>query len=164
MKYTAYWISPYGDVMPLTADRHINEIWENPEKFGLTLKEIEKIFKKHKERRGSEGNAREEIMTDLIRQGWGRVRYISSGDSFTVQVWALNDTQKENIYDWAKIASKDLGPYTGVVIMEIKPGGDTKHGVLKDITSYKMFTEMKRNRSRKSKAVTFIENYIARNK
>jgi hypothetical protein len=165
MQYPSYWISPYGDIMPLTAERHITEIWENPEKFGLTLKEIEAIFKKHKERRGSEGNAREEIMGDLIRnQGWGRVRYISSGDAFTIQIGSLTNTQKENIYDWAKIASKDVGPYTGVVIMEIKPGGDILRGTLKDITSYKMFEEMKRNRPRKSKVVTFIENYIARNK
>ena len=160
MKYVAYWLSPYGDIIPLTADRHINEIWDNPDKFGVTEKELQAVYKKHKEKRGSEGNAREEIMSNLIKQGWTRIRYISTNDSFTVQVFDLDNRTKENVYDWAKVAAKDGSKYTGVTIMEIKPGGDTKRGNLDDIVKFKLFEEMKR--THKSKAVTFIENYIAK--
>jgi hypothetical protein len=163
MKYPAYFLSPYGDIMPITSDRHINEVWENPEKFGFTIKELEAIFKRHKEKRGTEGNAREEVIASLIKKGWGRVRYIPSNDSYTVQIQNLDNTQKENLYDWAKIATKDApnGKHTGVAVMELKSGGSTMRGTLEDITRFKMFSEMKR--TRKSKAITFIENYIAKN-
>lgn len=165
--YAAYWIDPYGTVIPLTADRHIHEIMEHPEKFGLTTKEINAVYKKHKEKIGTEGNAREEIMAELIKQGWGRVRYIIRDDSFTVQVFKLNKTQKENLYDWAALAVKKGGAekYTGITIMEIRPGGDIIRGTLDDLLKYKIFGDFEESvKFRKSKAMVFIENYIARKK
>lgn len=163
MKYLAYWVSPYGDIIPLSADRHINEIWDHPDKFGLTIKELEAVYKKHGERRGGEGNAREEVMGDLIRDGWSRIRYIIKSDSFMVQVGKLDKRTKENIYDWAKVAIKkdDVSKYTGVTLMEIKPGGDTLTGILDDIVRYKMFEESTRTR-KPTKAMIFIEDFIAK--
>ncbi len=168
IKFVAYWIDSYGKIIPLSSDRHINEIWENPEKFGYTEKELKAVFKKHKEPRGAEGNAREEIMHDLIKKGWGRVRYISRDDSYTVQIWALNSKQKDNLYDWAVLVAKEETDkktikHTEVVIMELKPGGDVIRGSIGDIISFKLFQESKRMR-KKTKALTFIEDYIARHK
>jgi hypothetical protein len=168
IKYDAYFVSPYGDVIPISTDRHIHEIMAYPEKFGLTTKEIEAIYKKHKEPMGTEGNAREEIMADLIKQGWGRVRYISKNDAFIYQIFILNKRQKENIYDWAKLVIKNGGAskYAGISIFEISPRGGITQGTLDDVVRYKIF-EDDVNESRKirpSKAMVFIEDYIARKK
>lgn len=168
VKYVAYWIDPYGTVIPLTTDRHIHEIMSAPDKFGLTTKEIAAVYKKYKEPIGTEGNAREAIMADLIKQGWGRVRYITRDDSFTVQVFKLDKTQKENLYDWAGLAVKNGGAKkdTGITVMEIKPGGDTLYGTLGDVLKYKLFGDdfEESAKFRKSKAMVFIEDYIARKK
>lgn len=164
-QYSAFFISPYGDIIQLSSDRHIEEIWQNPKKFGLTLDEIEKIFKKHDERRGSEGKAREEIIRILIQKGWARIRYVRPTDSYMIQINSLDNRQKENIYDWAKLVgkgNKGKDKYIGVSIMEIKPGGDTKRGTIEDILKYQLFEEMVRTRPQ-SKAVIFIEKYIAKN-
>jgi hypothetical protein len=146
VKYYAYFISPYGDVIPLSSDRHIHEIINNADKFGLTKDEIEKVYEKHGEALNSEGNAREEIISDLIKKGWARIRYIRNRDSYTIQIFDLDNRQKENIYDWATlvIGDNESNRYTGVVIMEIKPNGDTKHGTLNDIVKFKLFEEMKK--------------------
>lgn len=168
VKYGGYWVDPYGTVIPLSEDRHIHEIMKNPEKFGLTTKEIETIYKKHKESIGIEGNAREEIMSNLIREGWGRVRYISRDDSFIYQIFILNKRQKENIYDWANLVIKNGGAskYAGIMISEISPRGGITRGTLDDVLRYKIFgddfNESKKIRS--SKAMVFIEDYIARKK
>lgn len=168
IKYAAYWVDPYGTVIPLTADRHIHEIMENPEKFGLTTKEIESAYKKHKEPMGIEGNAREELMGNLMAKGWGRVRYISRDDSFIVQVYKLDKRNKENLYDWAVLAVKKGGAmkHTGITIMEISPGGQTLRGTLDDVLKYKIFGDdfEESVKLRKSKAMVFIEDYIARKK
>jgi hypothetical protein len=168
IKYLAYWIDPYGTVIPLTEDRHIHEIILHPDKFGLTKKEIEAVYKKYKEPVGTEGNAREKIMGDLMAKGWVRIRYITRDDSFTVQVYSLDKRQKENIYDWAGLAVKQGGAakYTGINIMEIKPGGGIIRGTLEDVLKYKIFGDdfEESVKFRKSKAMVFIENYIARKK
>jgi hypothetical protein len=170
IKFFAYFISPYGDVIPLKEDRHIHEIILHPDKFGLTKKEIEAVYKKHKEVMGvgNEGESREEIIGDLLAKGWARVRYITRDDSFTVQVYSLDKRQKENIYDWAGLAIKQGGAskYTGISIMEIKPGGGIIRGTLEDVLKYKIFGDdfEESVKFRKSKAMVFIENYIVRKK
>jgi hypothetical protein len=164
VKYQAYWIDPYGSIIPLTANRHIHEIINNPEKFNLTTKEIAAVYKRKKERIGSEGEAREEIMFNLIKNGWGRIRYINQKDSFIIQVFNLNHQQKENIYDWAHLAIKKGGAskFTEVTINEIKRNGNTLNGIIEDILKYKIFNESLTVKPKKSQAFTFIENYIKR--
>lgn len=66
---------------------HISDIIGDAEAFGLTRKEIEEIYKKHNERFGTEGKAREEIMKKVMENGWIRVRqYISQGGAR----WTIN--------------------------------------------------------------------------
>ena len=163
MKYSAYFIDPYGSIIPLTSDRHIHEVMANPDKFGLTTKAIEAVYKKHKEKMGVEGNAREEILSDLLKKGWTRVRYVMNQDAYMVQVFKLDNSTKENLYDWGKSVLKHEGKkagMTGLTIMEIKPGGKTLRGDVDDLVRFKLFEEMKR--TRKSSALMFIEDYIAK--
>lgn len=113
MIHQAYWISPTGSIIPVegTADRHIHVVIQNPEKFGYTLDEIKTLHKKYKEPLGSEGKAREEIMVDLIKQGWIRIRYYDKLYQYSIQVNARNvsnmtSRQKESIWDWAMLITR----------------------------------------------------------
>jgi hypothetical protein len=89
----AYWMTPEGKISEVD-QRHITEIILYPDKFGLTRRYIEKIHAKHKEPIGSEGNAREEIMADLIAKGWIRARYVRGNASWTFQVSGRQDFSK----------------------------------------------------------------------
>lgn len=67
---------------------HIDVIVEDPEKFGLTYEEIAAVYEEHGETIGSEGEAREEVIKMVARNGWIRVRhYVTKGkDYWSVQV------------------------------------------------------------------------------
>ena len=73
-KNNAYWISPSGTIyeVPIT---HINYIINNAELFDLDLDEIKAIYKKHNEKLRFEGKARNEIIEDLLKKAWIRIRY-----------------------------------------------------------------------------------------
>lgn len=102
-----YWIAPSGDIIPVPK-LHINMVLENPEKFRLTKKQIQEVYDKHKEPIGLEGKARAEIMSDLIREGWIRVRYLPRSDSFTVQLNKLTDRNKDHLYAFSNEAIKGI--------------------------------------------------------
>jgi hypothetical protein len=93
MKYEAYWISPRGLIVPVegTATTHIAMIWKNPGFFGLGRDELLAVHRKHGERPGLEGKARQEIMAGLLRQGWIRIRFVPKTQAFTVQTGLLVD-------------------------------------------------------------------------
>ena len=74
MATAAFFISPSGDILPVTAS-HIAMIIENPERFGLSFAEIEAAYKACGEKLGLEGQARREIICGLILQGWIRIRH-----------------------------------------------------------------------------------------
>jgi hypothetical protein len=57
---------------------HIHDLVDNPEIFGYTEKKIKEIYKKYNETPGNEGQARNEIMKDVISKGWIRVRHQQS--------------------------------------------------------------------------------------
>ncbi|MGO9118475.1 MAG: hypothetical protein ACLQPD_12825 [Desulfomonilaceae bacterium] len=53
---------------------HISTVIADPERFGLTSEEIRAIYDQHGEIIGVEGEARREILLQLISQGWIRIR------------------------------------------------------------------------------------------
>ncbi|MDD5651296.1 MAG: hypothetical protein PHF86_12920 [Candidatus Nanoarchaeia archaeon] len=83
---TSYWISPDNKFIPIDLT-HIDLIVNNPDKFGLSQEYIQKVHKKHKEQPGDEGNARDEIMTKLIKDGWIRIRNILQYYTLKIQVY-----------------------------------------------------------------------------
>jgi len=125
MKYEAFWISPNGVIIPNsgTADRHIHMVIQYPEKFGFTKKEIEAIYKKRKEPMGAEGNAREDIMVELMKKGWTRIRYVKHYDSFTIQLYKLTDKIKDFLWDWS--VGMISGKFKGEVVDD---NGNLKKG------------------------------------
>lgn len=70
-----WWISPNGHIIPLKGTAHINDIMEEPEKFGFSRDQLVAIHDKYGERLGSEGDARTEIMKMAMAKGWIRARY-----------------------------------------------------------------------------------------
>ena len=97
-KSDAYWISPSGKIKSVT-DRHIHEVYNNPEAFGTSREEIEKAYKKFREKIGTEGNAREEIIKSILLRGWIRIRKYR--DSWSININKLNSRNKEYLFDWA---------------------------------------------------------------
>ena len=77
-------VSPSGRVVKLVNGTHISTVIANPEGFGFTREEIIDIHKKHNEQLGSEGNARDEIIVALIKDGWLRVNYEVRMDAFLI--------------------------------------------------------------------------------
>lgn len=111
-EYSAgYWISPSG-VVSRVDSRHIDEICNNPEKFGISLNMIKKIYKKYKEGVGSEGKAREEIVLRLINSGWIRIRQYHQSRSMP---WSVNfnkatENTLSRIYDFFEKLVEDTKP------------------------------------------------------
>lgn len=144
MKYDKYWISPEGNIIPLegSIDRHIHMVIQNPEKFGISKKQIDALHKKYKEKLYSEGNAREEIITELLKKGWIRIRYVSQYDTFVIQLNVLGEKSKNSIWDWAvgvtssgKKGFDNVSKFTGFKILDINANVIVE-GILQDIIKY----------------------------
>ena len=74
-KTSTYWITPNGKILK-PAQYHIGTVIDHPELFGMTDKQIKKIYDKHDEKISPflEGKAREEIMTMLLKKKFIRIR------------------------------------------------------------------------------------------
>lgn len=95
----AYWISPKGEIVPVS-DSHIATVINSPETFGLTLDEIKSKFDEYGEKLGQEGIAREQIILDLIKKGWIRIRkYGNRG--WNVNIPRLTKRIKDYLFDWS---------------------------------------------------------------
>ena len=96
----AFFISPRGELISTGAKTHIDMIINNPEKFGLTKQFIEDTYKEFGEKLGQEGTARSQIIIQLIKQGWIRIRRYAN-KMWTIDVNKLDKKVKDRIYDWA---------------------------------------------------------------
>lgn len=92
----AYWYKN-NKLISLKNSLHINDLTSNPEIFGFTEKEIDDCFKKHGEKKGSEGKAREELMSKAMDNGWLRVRKVVTrqGSVWTIQFDNFNKRKKD---------------------------------------------------------------------
>lgn len=94
IQQAAFFISPFGNVIDVSGSKHITNVCQNPEKYGLTRAKIEKVYNDYNETYGIEGKAREEILIDLISKGWIRIRrYYSKtmGYRWSVNVSEINE-------------------------------------------------------------------------
>ncbi len=107
MKGEGYYIAPSGDIIELDTS-HIDLIIKHPEKFLMTKREVEDTYKKYNEPLGTEGKAREEILSKLLKSNWIRIRHIPKTDSFTVQVNRLDKRKKDQIAAFANEAIHGL--------------------------------------------------------
>lgn len=117
---TAYWINPYGEILEMKTSKHITEVVQQPEKFGLTKEYIKQKFEEFGEPVGFEGKAREVIMRDVISQGYIRIRAYRNFWSVTINT--LDNKTKNSLGAWAEIAkeNKQMGKFAPVKLLELK--------------------------------------------
>ena len=116
----AYFIHPSGKIMPVEYGKHINEILRKPEQFGYTREQVFDIHKKHNERPGIEGKAREEILNNLINNGWGHARVYRN--FVAVNIKDASPKSINSVTDLAKELEKNpnIGKYTPARIYSLK--------------------------------------------
>ncbi len=68
-----YWISP-SNVLVRVAENHIKTVLNHPEQFGYAPGQVEDIYAHHDEKVGTEGEAREQVIKDLVSRRWIRIR------------------------------------------------------------------------------------------
>lgn len=78
---------------------HIGTVIADPERFHLTSEEIQTNYDKHQERLWTEGEARKEILLELIKVGWTRIRRYKSYWAVTAK--DLSATTQERLRAWA---------------------------------------------------------------
>lgn len=119
---TAYWVAPNGKSIDVGTNTHIKYVIDNPKTFKITKKYINDKYEKHGERVGIEGEARSEIMMDLMKKGWLRIRYLSKNDLWTIQTYNFSSREKNNVWDWIREALKKnwAGVYADIRIIIIK--------------------------------------------
>jgi len=116
-----YWVSPKGEVL-LIRGKHIQEVFRNPRKFGETEKTLADTYKKYNEPINSEGKAREEVLTRILKRGWLRIRERSN--SWTVQVWKMTKKLNDALWFWGKtVIGSAYDKYAPVNVFEIYRGG-----------------------------------------
>ena len=118
----AYWISPTGKIIDAEIS-HINYVFKNPEKFNLTRKYIEKVYKKTNEPIGWDGFAKDNLVREILKLGWIRARYYDKG-GWTIQAQNLNKKTKDNIWDFVEMlfSKNKIGRYTDIKIDDISKG------------------------------------------
>ena len=85
----AYWVSPAGDLRKVPGGiYHINDVIQNPDIFGYTKDQIQRTYDEYGEKFGQEGDARDSLMTNLLKDGWVRIRV--RRNHYSIQVWDFN--------------------------------------------------------------------------
>jgi len=97
------WVSPAGQIISVT-NTHIDDVINHPAKFGLTLEYIQEMYKRFNERVGQEGEAREEIIRNVLTRGWIRVRKYRNYWSITLE--SLKDSTKRIVRDFVSTLVK----------------------------------------------------------
>lgn len=118
MGHNAYWINQRGKILDIGIGTHIDQVIQSPANFGLTIKYIRNVYEKFGEPVGIEGKAREQIMIELIKNGFIRIRLVKN------QFWIINSNRydkrlKKALSVWAEIAKdvKGAGKFMPVKIV-----------------------------------------------
>lgn len=156
-KAEAYWISPRGRILPVT-DKHINIIVDNPLAFGLTMSQVEAIYAEHDETVGHEGKAREQIIIELVKQGWIRVRNYIRQNKWSVNIGRLNDKNKDMIKYFADEMMKiGYSPYEELII---DSPTFRKKFTMGDLANDALYLEEKKKPSKSRYGVKGVTKYI----
>mgnify|MGYP006297470547 CR=1 FL=1 len=117
MKIQAYWISTQGRILEVPG-RHIEVVCRDPQCFGLTSDYVKSIFTRYQEPLGFEGQAREEIMGQLIETDWIRLRFLSRPYMWKAQVNKLDSSTVRNLVKWDKrLMISESDPHMEILIV-----------------------------------------------
>lgn len=142
MQGKAYWINPMGKILELPVTKHINQVTENPEKFGLTKDYIESTYEKYGEKINQEAKARDEIFLQLFKKGFIRIRlYINK--YWSVSLNDFNSRSKKILQKWATVAKKErgAGPFMPVKIGAFKNNKTYSDWTVQDLAQSKHLYE-----------------------
>jgi hypothetical protein len=116
---TGVWISPTGETSVIK-QAHIHDIIAEPRKFGLTDEIVKSTYEKYGERMGSEGQAREDLILQALKNGWIRVRNYRNYWGVTVQRLDFKNT-RNIIKSWLEEfrLKYNVGQYEEFRIVEI---------------------------------------------
>src|SRR5208283_2662899 len=95
----AFFLSQTGDLIQVP-DSHIATIISDPQRFGLTLEEIQYAYSRHGERIGVEGEARKDLLLRIIADGWIRIRRYPN-KHWSITAPSLSSAVQEHLRDWA---------------------------------------------------------------
>ena len=117
----AYWISPENIIFEVNK-KHIDLIINHPSDFGVTRNYIETKYKDYNEKLGFEGKARSDIMLELMKRGWIRVRYYGKNDIWKFQVYQFDLNEKKLIthFIFDGINCKIIKKYSDINILVTK--------------------------------------------
>jgi hypothetical protein len=97
---SGFWVSPHGEAIRVTGD-HISAVIANPKVYGYTKEKLEEIFKKHGEEMHVEDKAKEEIILDMMRRRWIRLReFYGRNDFIRLLVQKLDRKTIDRITDF----------------------------------------------------------------
>ena len=96
----AFFISPEGELINVSNTYHIQVITDNPEMFGLSLEQIRDTYMKYNEKMNIEGQARAEIIMDIVEKGWIHIRK-EIKNCWRINVWKMNETTRKILSKWA---------------------------------------------------------------
>ena len=113
----ALWISPEGEIYNVEKT-HIQMVFDNPERFGLTLKIIESVYDLFNEKYRTEGKAREEIVIMLVHNGWMRVRRYHRPCRWTVNISAADVPGREKLKRFARFILSEGYPEDDEVLVD----------------------------------------------
>lgn len=107
---SAYWITPENKIIPVITS-HIDEVFNNPLIFGLSYEYLISVYQKYEEVLRTEGQARQEIIGELVKRGFIRIRrYKKIGQEYwSVNVKEINEASMETIRQFFRlIDEKDI--------------------------------------------------------
>jgi hypothetical protein len=131
-KADAYWIDLTGKVLPVKGI-HIEEVIDTPEAYGFTLEQIQEVYDKYSETLKWEGKAREEIIEQMLKRGWIRIRHYGRNDIWSIQCFNFGSRQKDYLFRWAKdITENEHRKYADV---RLDTGNEVHMTSVKDLMS-----------------------------
>jgi len=140
LRDSAFWINKNGKFFTLdksSGDRHIYYIVDNPEIFGYTKERIQKIYQKYdehdpydNEKNPMEGKAREEIIIDVLKDGWIRIRNYLKQSRWSINIYQLDKQTKYSLQEWADsiIANGTKDMKNNDVVIDM-PNGNIKTNI-----------------------------------
>lgn len=118
MVHIAYWINQRGKILDIGVGTHIDQVIKSPKSFGLTDRYIRGVYEKFGEPVSLEGKAREQIMQEIIKDGFIRIRLVQN------RFWIINADRwtpkvKKALSVWAEDAKdvKGAGKFMPVKVV-----------------------------------------------
>lgn len=117
------WVTPDGNYS--FTGIHVYDILKHPEKFGLTHDFIDATYARHGEEkmvagRPNEGDAREELISLVLKKGW--VRFRKYRNYWSVNVYSWDRKTLEQLKGWirAMVKTGDMGKYDTLKISDFR--------------------------------------------